>query len=218
MSPFWRWLVREIPPEDFGRTLAEEERTERGVFRALMRVYAEHHGRPVMGEKTPHHLAYVDTLLEWFPDGRVVHMLRDPRAVYVSDRQRRRGKPRRPYSWLMKAPRLLEAVLLIQTTWVWADAARRHQRFARRYPERYAMLRFEDVVTQPDATLTGLFEFLGLPQPERATDVKVVSRGFRWGESGLDAGAATRWRAHIHPFADRWLRLWLGRSMRRLGY
>jgi len=218
VSPFWRWLVREIPPDDFGRTLATEERTERGVFRALLRVYAEYHGRLVMGEKTPHHLAYVDELLEWFPDGRVVHMVRDPRAVYVSDRQRRRGKPRRPYSWVMNVPRLLETVLLMQTTYVWADAARRHGRLARRYPERYVMLRFEDVVSQPDATLPRLFEFLGVPLPERATDVKVVSRGFRWGEAGLDAGAASRWREHIHPFAERWLRFWLGRPMRRLGY
>lgn len=218
VSPFWRWLVREITPDEFGRALAAEERSERGVFRALLRVYADHLGRPVMGEKTPHHLAYADTLLDWFPDGRVVHTLRDPRAVYVSDRQRRLGKPRRPYSWLMKVPKLLSVALLLQTTWVWADAARRHRRLASRYPDHYTMLRFEDVVTQPDGTLPALFEFLGVPLPERATDVKVVSRGFRWGESGLDAGAATRWKQHIHPLADRWLRFWLGRSMRRLGY
>ncbi|MDP8904621.1 MAG: sulfotransferase [Chloroflexota bacterium] len=218
VSPYWRWLTREIPPEEFERALLSEERTERGIFRAMLRVYADHLGRPVPGEKTPAHLAYVDTLLEWFPDGRVVHMLRDPRAVYVSDRQRRRGKPRRPYSWLMKLPLLLETVLLVQTTWVWADAARRHRRYARRYPDRYRVLRFEDLVVQSEGTLPPLFEFLGLPLPEQPTDVKVVSRGFRWGESGLDAAAASRWREHIHPFADRWLRLWLGRAMRRHGY
>jgi hypothetical protein len=171
-----------------------------------------------MGEKTPAHLAYVDLLFEWFPDARVIHMLRDPRAVYVSELQRRRGKPRRPYSWLMKLPLAFEATLLWQTTWVWADAARRHHRLARRYPGRYTMLRFEDLVTTPDESLPRLFEFLGLPLPADATDVKVVSRGFRWHEQGLDADAATRWREHIGRFSGAWLRFWLGRAMRRLGY
>jgi hypothetical protein len=218
VSPYWRWLTREVTPTEFGRALLAAERTERGLFSALMRVYADHLGRPVMGEKTPAHLAYVDTLLEWFPDARVIHMLRDPRAVYVSELQRRRGKPRRPYSWLMKLPLALEATLLWQTTWVWAGAARRHQRLARRYPGRYTLLRFEDLVTTPDESLPRLFEFLGLPLPEDATDVKVVSRGFRWHEQGLDADAATRWRKHIGRLPALWLRFWLGGAMKRLGY
>jgi hypothetical protein len=218
ISPYWRWLTREVTPTEFGRALLAAERTERGLFGALMRVYADHLGRPVMGEKTPAHLAYVDTLLEWFPDARVVHMLRDPRAVYVSERQRRRGKPRRPYSWLMKLPLAFEATLLWQTTWVWADAARRHSQLARRYPGRYTLLRFEDLVTTPDESLPRLFEFLGVSLPEDATDVKVVSRGFRWHEHGLDADAATRWRGHIGRLPALWLRLWLGRAMKRFGY
>jgi len=218
VSPYWRWLTREVTPAEFEHALLAGERSERGLFIALMRVYADHLGRPVMGEKTPAHLAYVDTLLDWFPHARVVHMLRDPRAVYVSELQRRRGKPRRPYSWLMKAPLAFQAVLLWQTTWAWADAARRHSRLVRRYPDRYRLVRFEDLVTDPDDTVPALFGFLGVPLPDNATEVKVVSRGFRWHEQGLDAAAATRWREHIHPFAERWLRLWLRGPMKRLGY
>jgi hypothetical protein len=80
------------------------------------------------------------------------------------------------------------------------------------------LVRFEDLVQKPDEVLPALFEFLGVAMPAGATEVEVVSRGFRVGEQGLDAGAATRWRGHIHPFADRFLRFVLGRPMRRLGY
>lgn len=218
ISPYWRWLIREIPPADVEQRLLEAERTERGIYAALLRLYADFMGRPVMGEKTPAHLGFVDTLLEWFPRAKVIHIVRDPRAVYVSDCRRRRGRPTAPYSWLMRLPLAFEAVMLVQTTLAWSAAARRHFRLARAYPESYAMLRFEDLVRQPEESLPRLFQFLGVELPAGATDVKVVSRGFNVGAEGLDATAADRWREQLHPFAGRLLRLLLGRSMRRLGY
>jgi hypothetical protein len=97
VSPFWRWVVREVPRDEVERRLLAAERTERGLFAAFLRLYADMKGKPVMGEKTPTHLGHVDTLLEWFPNGRVIHMQRDPRAIYVSDRDTRPalGLPRR---------------------------------------------------------------------------------------------------------------------------
>jgi hypothetical protein len=218
LSPYWRWLIKHIDQNEFERRLLAGERSERGLMRELMRTYADFRGRPLMGEKTPAHLGYVETLLDWFPGGRVVHILRDPRAIYVSELRRRRSHRRRPYSWLMKVPLLFEAVMLVQTTVVWAGAARRHRQLERLYPGRYMLVRFEDMVQHPDAHLPRLFDFVGVEMPAGATDVSVVSRGFRLGEAGLDAGAATRWREQIHPFAARWLRTFLGASMRRLEY
>ncbi|CAN5826123.1 sulfotransferase [soil metagenome] len=218
ISPFWRWLIREIPPAELEQRLLAAERTERGLFAALLRSYADFHGRPVMGEKTPAHLAFADTLLEWFPRSKLVHIMRDPRAVYVSDTRRRRDRPTKPYSWLMRLPLAFEAVMVVQTVLAWSGAARRHRRLARAHPEHYTMIRFEDLVRRPDEVLPSLFEFLGVALPASVTDVKVVSRGFMLGEAGFDAGAADRWQEQIHPVADRALRLLLGRSMRRLGY
>jgi hypothetical protein len=218
ISPYWRWLIREIPPEEVERRLLAAERTERGIMAAFLRLYADHMGRPIMGEKTPAHLAYADTLLEWFPNGRVIHIVRDPRGVYVSDSRRRRGRPTAPYRWLMRIPLAFQAALLVQTMLSWLSAARRHRALERRHPGRYLMLRFEDLVQQPAVQIPRLFDFLGVPVPENAGEVKVVSRGFRLGEMGFDAAAADRWREHIHPFAERVLRLFLGRAMRRLGY
>ncbi len=218
VSPFWRWLVANVSPTDVTARLLATDRTERGMWAAFLRMYSDKQGRPIMGEKTPAHLAYVDTLLEWFPDGRVVHMIRDPRGVFVSDLRRRRGKLRKPYSWIAKVPGLLSATILVQTTWVWRGAARRHPGYEQRHPGRYRLVRFEDVVRTADDTLGGLFEFLGVEAPPDPTNVKVMARGFKWGEEGLDAGAADRWREQIGSLSNRWLRLALGGYMRRFGY
>lgn len=218
ISPFWRLLERHIPRADVLAHLLAAPRTERDMFAAFLRSYADFLNRPLIGEKTPAHLAYVDTLFEWFPEAKVIHMLRDPRAVYVSDLRRRRRHPRRPYSWLMKLPLLLQTVLVAQTVLGWRAAARYHDRYQHAYPERYRMVRFEDVLLQPETKVAEVFAFLGVEQPADAIEVRVVSHGVNRGREGLDSDAAERWRTSIHPLARRLLETFTGGPMRRLGY
>ncbi len=59
-------------------------RTFAEVFGVLLESYAESQKKLRCGEKTPRHYLYVDTLLEWFPEARVVFVVRDPRAVAAS--------------------------------------------------------------------------------------------------------------------------------------
>ena len=218
ISPYWRWLAGEVPRAEFERRLLAGERTERGFMAVLMRLHADVMGRPVMGEKTPAHLRYVDTLLEWFPNGKVVHMMRDPRAVYVSDRYRRRTKGRRPYSWLTHVPLALESVLLVQTVISWRSAVRRHDRYQKLHPDNYRLVRFEDVVNRPNQTLPALFEFLGVDVPDfNAVEVS-SEHGMRSSSEGLDPTATQRWRTRIRPFPRRFLEFFLRGPMRRFGY
>jgi hypothetical protein len=218
VSPFWRWLVAKVPREETERQLLAARRDEAGLLTAFLRIYANAKGRPIIGEKTPAHIAYVDTIVDWFPNGRVVHMVRDPRAIYVSDLRRRRKRLTRPYSWFAKVPGLLPLAILLQTTLVWRSAMKHDRTYRQRYPGRYELVRFEDLVRQPVETLAALYTFLGVVMPADPTNVDVTSRGFSEGEHGLDASAADRWRKHIGPFARRWLELSLRRPMRRAGY
>jgi hypothetical protein len=218
-SPYWYWLKDNVARDEVEATLLAEERTERGMFRAFMRIYADQAGKPVMGEKTPVHLNYTDTLLEWFPEAKVIHMLRDPRAVYVSDRYRRQSRARWPYTWLDKVPLLLESYLLVLTVFAWSRAVRLHPRLAKQYPDNYRLFRFEDVVTKPDEMLPEVFSFLGVEMPQGEWSVGLTAKhGMRSSDEGIDPNAASRWRERIHPFAKRFLELFLRRSMRRYGY
>ena len=127
-SPHWYWLIENVDRADLEKRLLAEERSERGMFRGFISAYAEKHGKPIWGEKTPTHLSFTDELLEWFPDAKVVHMLRDPRAIYVSDLYRRQNRDRWPYTWLDKVPFLLESYLVLLTVVTWRSALRLHAR------------------------------------------------------------------------------------------
>jgi hypothetical protein len=219
VSRFWQWLVASIPRDEMERRLLEGERSERGIFATVLRTYADAHGKPVFGEKTPTHLFHVPTLLEWFPDARIIHMQRDPRAVYVSDRHRRRSQGRKPYRWLARVPLLLEAYLLFVTLASWRRAMRLHKRYERAYAGRYLLVRFEDVLKRPAETLPALSTFLGVDVVEAAQRFSVpASHGMRSTDEGLDPAAADRWRDRIHPLARRIIELGLRGPMRRYGY
>jgi hypothetical protein len=219
VSPYWEWLIRRIPRAEFERRLLESDRSERGVFTVLMRTYADRRHKPIMGEKTPAHLGYVETLLDWYPNGRVIHILRDPRAIYVSEARRRAAHAVTvPYRFLVHVPPALRMFVLHETAWAWATAVSRHREFSRRYPDRYRLVRFEDLVREPRVTARRLFSFLGLPWQPRVLRQRVYSKGAREGELGFDAGAAERWRRSIDPRADAWLRLLLGKRLEEMGY
>jgi hypothetical protein len=219
VSPFWRWLMRSVPQADLEARLLAAERTERGIFTALLRTYADRRGKAVMGEKTPAHLAWIDTLLEWYPGARVVHMMRDPRGVFVSEVRRRTEYPESvPYRWLVRVPRLLRAFVLLEVTWAWSSAVARHRRAARRHASSYRLVRFEDLVSAPDATLEALCAFLGVALEPRMLRQKVTSKGSMVGQPGFDAAAAERWRESIGRREERWLRRLLGRRLEELGY
>lgn len=219
LSPYWRWLTSKVPRDEIEAYLLASDRSERGIFEAFLRIYADRRGKAIIGEKTPAHLAYVETLLEWFPQGRVVHCLRDPRAIYVSElRRRREHAVAFPYRQLAAAPTLLEVFVLLQVVWAWAGAVNRHRLLRRRYPDGYRLVRFEDLVAEPDETLAELCAFLGVQPEARMLQQKVTSRGARRGEAGFDAGAADRWRTHIRAGARAAIELLLGRRLDEMGY
>ncbi len=219
LSPYWRWLTERVPRADIEARLLASDRTERGIFEAFLRLYADRRGKAIMGEKTPAHLAYVETLLDWFPDARVVHCMRDPRAVYVSELRRRAEDPASvPYRQLVHAPALLAAFVLLQVTWAWATAVHRHRTLAHRFPGRYRLLSFEGLVSAPDATLGSLCDFLGVSFEPRMLEQRVTSRGARVGEVGFDAGAADRWRTLIGGRARRTIETLLGSRLAEMGY
>lgn len=64
--------------------LLEEGVTYEALFASLLSFYARAHGKRRCGEKTPQHALFTEVLCRWYPDARIIHILRDPRDVVAS--------------------------------------------------------------------------------------------------------------------------------------
>lgn len=144
---------RERSPRLFDAALWKEARasvagrpaTPRAPYQAVLEAYARREGALAWGEKTPSNVQWVDVLAAWFPTARFVFLVRDPRSVVAS---------------ALRFPHLPNDPVVGAYNWLRANT-RGHALVAALPPERWRLVRYEDLVSNPQSTLSGLAAFLG---------------------------------------------------------
>lgn len=219
---YWRWLRDNVSREKLIRRLTRSDRTERALFLALVGAYAEAQGKPILGEKTPSHFRYLEQLFDWFPDAKVVHMVRDPRGNWWSEwRRRGRQKPHElpgPYRLAKRTDTSLKGLITAVVTYAWGEAMRARAWARREVPRSYLVVRFEDLVAAQGREIRRICRFLDIPFEPQMLDQEVVSRGHKQGMKGFDREAAKRWKEGIDPWVDRWFRTVFRHPLNDLGY
>ena len=217
---FWNFTAKEVDQEAFLRqllTIGAAER-ERGLFELAMEVHAV--SKPVRGDKTPAHIFFVPQLLQWFPNAKIIHTLRDPRAIYSSRKKKAEDKAgQSARSGLRRLGVIFELASSLHVIVNWRRVERCHKKYEAQFPERYTLLKYEDLVRQPEETLAKLCSFLNIPLTQAMLSQTVVNSSFLPdGGVGFDAGSITRWRKHMDPLLQRWFLMWLGAKLREYGY
>jgi hypothetical protein len=216
---FWSRFAKQVDRSAFEAALRATDRSSRGLFEAAMREYAM--GRPVAGDKSPEHIDWVPTLMSWFPDAAIIHTFRDPRAVYVSLRRKERPEALSAIGrGARKAGPLFEAYSSTNLALRWRRMARLHRAYSRRYSSQYTLLRFEDMLADPETTTRRLCEFIGIPFDSAMLEQVVHNSSYqpKLSGEGIDRSAAERWRQHLPVATERWLLRLCGRDMATLGY
>ena len=184
--------TKEIPNWKHGRgwyhrigwTEEEFDARLREFYCALFERHARNEGKSRWGEKTPFHALYIEQMATVFPDAVFVGIVRHPGAVVHSLMHRfHYGAGDAVGYWDDTNKEILTRGLELGG-------------------ERFALLRYEDLVNDTEDTLRELLDWLGEPWSDdvlRHNDVQAAR-----GAPRLSAGA-TRTRDPITPdLADRW--------------
>ena len=131
-----------------------DQELQRFFDRIFMR-YAEQHGKKRWGEKTPLHTWHITAMKRVFPDSVFIGIVRHPGAAIASN-MRRFYHPlwRASYHYLRYNKEIV--------------------RQAGRYPRRMAIIRYEDLVQQPEKLMRELLEWLGEPWSESVLQHHVI--------------------------------------------
>jgi hypothetical protein len=141
------WPDLGIDRAQLGAAFAELDEWNAGAgLRAYYRAYAAMHGKARWGDKTPGNIAHMPALANAFPEARFIHIIRDGRDVAAS----LRGLPFAPGDGSVAA-----------VAAHWRDSVDRAQRAGATLPH-YREVRYETLVTDPEATLRGLCDFAEL--------------------------------------------------------
>lgn len=215
---FWQSLARKEEPEVFVEAFLQTQRRAQDLLDLALKVHAN--GRRIPGDKTPSNLFYVPTLLEWFPHARVIHMFRDPRATYASAMRKGWIGPERFHLPAVTPLRLEIGVWTgIDHARRWRIAADLDDSYRARYPDRYLLCRFEDLVEEPEPIVRRVAEFVGVPYLPQMLERRVVSSSFmERGTTGIRPEATDRWRTELHPLLARWVSVLCGSRLERYGY
>jgi hypothetical protein len=225
-STFWRFenITAARDPKlkkEICRRIKRSDRSLGAIARILIQEITSFSGCDRACVKFPVDIGHMAELLAWFPDCRIVHITRDPRAMAMS----KTNDPSGTAIKILQHPRLAWLIRKLSSCLVigqYRQAARVHCRF--QHLSSYRLFRYEDLLAEPESTLRGLCEFIGaefsedLLHPEKGVHEHQPSSLTGKQQKAFDPSAAIRWQQVIPPF-DKWLITNLTkRSMRTLGY
>jgi hypothetical protein len=178
-----------------------------------------------IGERTPDNVEHLEMLDLLFPTAKFIQIVRDGRDCAVSAWFHNvRVTP----EWTKEKLRSLDAyVARYAVDWAKRIAAAQH--FAARHRDRFFRVRYEDLVTDPEGTLTKLFRFLGVSSGEAVlarcrseAEFAKLSGGRSPGQedrgSFFRKGVPGDWRNHLTPVMETEFRKQAGQWLDRLGY
>ena len=161
------------------------------VIAAAFRAYARTHGKSSWGDKTPRYVESIDLLDRIFPEARFVHLIRDGRNVALS------------YADVPFGPKTVAKAAAL-----WGRRVSAGMEAGRKLgPDRYLEVRYEELVTDPEAVARVLCDFLGigydpsmLEYSEKARDA-VLPKAARYNPHVTERPiAATRsWKDDMPP-------------------
>ena len=225
-SVFWRFVNIDVVKnpklkEEISRKVKKSDRSVGAIARILIEEITRFSGCTRACVKFPVDVGHIPELLAWFPDCKVMHITRDPRALAMSKTNDPFGTALR----ILEHPRLAWFIRKVAVWFVIAQyrrTARLHWRF--RNLSNYRLFRYEDLLAQPEKVLRELCEFIEIDftedmlEPQKGCHEHQPSSLTGKQQKTFDASAAVRWQTVISPI-DKWIiNVLTKQSMRRLGY
>jgi Sulfotransferase family len=223
---FWRFesIQAAENPElrnAIARGIKDSDRSLGAIVRILLEEITRFSGYDRACVKFPVDVGHIPELIEWFPNCKIIHITRDPRALAMS----KSNDPSGTAIKVVEHPRLarlIRKLAVLFTIKQYRLAAKLHGQF--QGLSNYKLFRYEDLLAQPEKILRELCEFVEVDftgrmlEPEKGRHEHQPSSLTGKRQKAFDPTAATRWKGVISPIDNLVISFLTKGSMRKLGY
>lgn len=218
---FWKQIRRQeaagLKAALLARLLKSQQRTIGTIFRALIEEATVCRGGRRAVVKFPVFPTYIKELREWWPESKIIHLTRDPRAIAASKSNDPGGTAR----LVMRYP-LLERPLRFSGRYFavlqYCLASQVHARF--RGTDNYWLLQYESLVRNHELVVRDLCNFCGLRDYEAMLQPRAGQASSITGlkSSGFDVSRVDGWKKTLSPLEATVIERLARRSMSRFEY
>jgi len=160
--------------EEVIKLLPQDKLTGEFVFTEMLKREAALHHKTIICEKTPQNVFYLKEILEIYPNARIINMVRDPRAIMLSQKNKwNRRKLGSDYMTEKEALRLRINYHPITISKLWNAAITAARKMET--DSRIITVRFEDLLDQPETIIRKVCKHLGIAYHENMLQIKQVS-------------------------------------------
>lgn len=125
---------------------SETDRSFRAAFATILDRFRAKQGKPRAGEKSPMHLWHAETILNWFPDAKIICIERNGADVVAS-------MMRMPWAHRKFAKHVF----------AWVDAGSLARDLEHRFPQSFRLVSFESFTAAPEQETRAICGFCDLP-------------------------------------------------------
>ncbi len=164
------------------------------VYEAFLLHETCKNGKTIPCEQTPRNLFYIDNVLNTFPDARIINMVRDPRDILLSQKNRWKRHFLGDKSPARESVRAWLSYHPITTSMLWNLSVNTINKY--QDDKRIITVRFEDILDEPEHIMRKICDFIGIEFNKGMLDVQQVGSSNiqdKNGAKGINTSVAGQW-------------------------
>jgi omega-hydroxy-beta-dihydromenaquinone-9 sulfotransferase len=190
------------------------------LFHFYLKYLAQKNGCPVACEQTPRNLFFADEILNNFPNALIINMVRDPRAIAFSQKNKWKINKLNGFDVpLLNSLRLFFNYHSITVAKLWSANIRKAKLFEA--DQRFLTIKFEEFLHNPEYFLKKICKRLSVEYEEKMLEVEIAGSSFKedYTKKGFDISKIAKWKnSNLRQTEIYLCQKFTGKELKHYGY